>query len=212
MRRRLIFIISAPTGVGKTTLCKAIEGRIEGVRRVITHTTREKRKEEREAEGADYYFVSKQEFQKRIKEEMFVEWAEVHGNLYGTSKKALHDVLEDGYDAVLSIDVQGARNIKEEFPYVVLIFLLPPSLEEWMRRLKGIYKKDNVLRLKNALIELEKLFFFDYFVVNDSIEQAIDGLKCIVLAERQKIDASTLDLQNKVSELIVKLKGKLRNE
>lgn len=209
MRERLIFIISAPTGVGKTTLCKVMEGKIDTVRRVITHTTREKRKEE--VEGVDYYFTSPEKFREGIGKKMFVEWAEVHGNLYGTSKKALQGVLKDGYDVVLPIDVQGARSIKKEFPHAILIFLFPPSFKEWMRRLNETYKKDKMLRLKNALNELEKLFFFDYFIINDSIEQATNDFKCIVIAERQKITVSAVDLREKVNKLIIQLKGEVGN-
>jgi guanylate kinase len=209
MRERLIFIISAPTGVGKTTLCKAMEGKIDTVRRVITHTTRKKRKEE--TEGVDYYFTSSEKFHEGIEKKVFVEWAEVHKNLYGTSKKALKEVLEDGYDVVLPIDVQGARSIKKEFPHAVLIFLFPPSFKEWIRRLNETHKKDKILRLKNALKELEKVNFFDYFIINDSIEQAISDLKCIVNAERQKISASAIDLREKINKLVIQLKREVEN-
>ena len=209
MREGLIFIISAPTGVGKTTLCKAIEEKIKTVKRVVTHTTRKKREEERE--GIDYYFVSPEEFQKEVEKKMFVEWAEVHGNLYGTSKKALQEVLKDGYDAVLSIDVQGARSIKKEFPHAVSIFLLPPSFKEWVKRLNKAYKEDKILRLKNAINELKELFFFDYFIINDSIEQAINDFKCIVNTEKQKVSVCAVDLREKVNKLITQLKKKVEN-
>ena len=209
MREGLIFIISAPTGVGKTTLCKAMEVKIDTVRLVITHTTRKKRKEE--TEGVDYYFTSPEKFHEGIEKKMFVEWAEIHENLYGTSKKALREVLKDGYDAVLPIDVQGARSIKKEFPHAILIFLFPPSFKEWMRRLNETYKKDKMLRLKNALNELEKLFFFDYCVINDSIEQATNDFKCIVISEWQKKTLSAIDLREKVNKLIIQLKGEVGN-
>ncbi len=160
--------------------------RKSGIRRVVTHTTRLPRAGEKD--GVDYHFVTRETFEDMIKRGEFVEYAVVHGNYYGTSRKALEDVIKKGYDAVLAIDVQGARRVMGEFDNVVSIFILPPSFEEWLDRLKRDNTRSDLnRRLQTALSELDELEIFDFCIVNDEIERAYNALSCIVEAERNDL-------------------------
>ncbi len=182
----LIFVVSSPTGAGKTTLCDMIVKRMDDVRRVVTHTTRLPRPHEKD--GVDYYFVSKEDFERSIEKGEFVEYAIVHGNYYGTSKRALREVLEGGFDALLAIDVQGAEKVIKQFDNVVSIFILPPSFEEWLERLKKDNTREDLdRRFKTSLIELEKIDMFDFSVVNDDLESAYVAMSCIIKAQRNNM-------------------------
>ena len=197
----IIFIISSPTGVGKSTVCDVIQKRyIDRVKRVITHTTRIPRENERN--GEDYYFVNEQDFQKGIKNGDFVEWAMVHNNYYGTSKRALDDVLNAGFDVVLAIDVQGAMNIIKLFDNAVSIFMLPPSFDEWIKRVN----KDNVRydvknRLRTAIDEFRYVNYFDYCIVNDDLNSTAKLLENIIVSEHCRFKFS----KDKSSNLVLKL-------
>ncbi len=182
----LVFIVSSPTGVGKTTICNMETQRNKSIGRVVTHTTRKARKNEKH--GRDYYFVTKEEFEKGLKRGEFVEYAVVHGNYYGTSKKALNEVLEKGKDALLAIDVQGAKNVMNQLDNVVSIFMLPPSFDDWLSRIK----KDNVRndvenRLKTALYEFGSALNFDFCIVNDEIEKTLNRLESIIESQHNKM-------------------------
>ncbi len=198
----VIFVISSPTGVGKSTVCDVIQKRYaDKIKRVITHTTRIPRKNEHNAE--DYYFVNEQDFQKGIKNGDFVEWAMIHNNYYGTSKKALDDVLNAGFDVILAIDVQGAMNIIKLFDNAVSIFMLPPSFDEWMKRIN----KDNVRydvknRLRTAIDEFGYVNYFDYCIINDDLNSAVKLLENIMLSEHCKVKFS----EDKNNDLVLKLK------
>lgn len=197
----IIFIISSPTGVGKSTVCDVIQTRhIDRVKRVITHTTRIPR--ENEQNGKDYYFVNEQDFQKGIKNGDFVEWAMVHNNYYGTSKRALDDVLNAGFDAILAIDVQGAMNIVKLFDNAVSIFMLPPSFDEWMNRLnKDSSRHDVKNRLRTAIQEFGYVNYFDYCIINDDLESAAKLLENVIISEHCRLKFS----KDKSSKLILKL-------
>ncbi len=184
----ILFILSAPSGAGKTTLLKRVMADLPGLAFSVSHTTRVPRVGEQE--GMDYYFVNRSQFETMREQGLFLEWAEVHGNLYGTSKPAVVAQLEAGVDVVLDIDVQGAAIIREfaAIPTVSL-FISPPSLQELERRLRGRgtdSEETILLRLQNARKEMQAAVVYDYLVVNDHLEQAIDTLRAIVIAERSR--------------------------
>jgi guanylate kinase len=187
-RRGLPVVISAPSGTGKTTVCWQLLSEMPELSLSISVTTRPLRKDEQD--GRDYYFVSQEKFQEEVRTGRLLEWAEVHGHWYGTPRTYLEEKIEAGTDIVLDIDVQGARSVKKAFCDAVLIFLLPPSLEELERRLRtrsSDSTRDIGVRLKNALAELNQYFFYDYLVVNDQIGQAVNMIKSIIIAERLRI-------------------------
>ncbi|RLE14029.1 guanylate kinase [Candidatus Aerophobetes bacterium] len=184
----LIVVISAPAGAGKTTLCKRLLQSAPSFISSVSFTTRSPRRQE--IEGVDYYFVSKEEFEKLIEKDAFVEWAEVHGHLYGTSKEFLEKNIEAGKDVVLEVDVKGGRKIKEKYPQAILIFVLPPSWEELEKRLHKRATEDEKSikkRLETAKEEIKYLPFYDYFLVNDDINATTENLLLIIEAERHKI-------------------------
>lgn len=195
-KKGIIFVISAPSGTGKTTLCEKLLKLLPDLKLSISHTTRKPRNGEKN--GIDYYFIDKETFKKMIDTDEFVEWAEVYGNFYGTSKKAINSLISNGYDILLDIDTKGAKNIKKLYPDSVLIFILPPSLDELERRLINRNEDKNVikLRLSKASQEISQYRSYDYVVINDNIEQASSNLLCIIHAERLKtkrIDNSKID-------------------
>lgn len=180
-----LFVVSAPSGAGKTTLCRRLLEELPGIAFSVSHTTRAPRKEERD--GVSYHFVSRQRFIEMREAGEFLEWAEVHGNLYGTSKGEVTSRLSRGEDVLLDIDVQGARRIRERFPEAVSVFVLPPSWEALEKRLAGRGTEDpEVLarRLTNARAELDAAHEYDYIVVNDEIDRAVADLVGIVRARR----------------------------
>jgi guanylate kinase len=196
----VIFVISAPTGVGKTTLCDAALEQDHKLKRVVTHTTRNPRPNEEN--GIDYYFVNESEFKKGLRAGEFVEYAIVHGNYYGTSKKALLDITNIGNDALLAIDVKGARNVVQQFDNVVSVFLLPPSFDIWIKRITKDNIRDDIdVRLTTALYEIDSIFEFDYCVVNDKLDLAVKIFMSIVNAQRNKMEFVKEDRQKLVENL-----------
>lgn len=184
--RGVLFVISAPSGAGKTTLVRQVIAQLGGVTLSVSCTTRGPRPEERE--GIDYVFITRDEFEAMEREGKFIEWAQVHGDLYGTPRANV-DKLQDGEDLVLEIDTQGARKIREEFHDGVLIFIRPPSLEVLEGRLRsrgGDSEEAIQARLRNAQKELDQMAWYDYIVVNDEIEEAARQLASIIIAERCK--------------------------
>ncbi len=182
----VIFVISSPTGAGKTTICDIIQKKRNDVERVITHTTRKPRSGERNS--VDYYFVSINKFKEMVKNGEFVEYALVHNNYYGTSKMALTQVIEKGKNPVLAIDVQGAKNIINCIDRVVSVFILPPSFNEWLNRLNNDKNRDDLdIRLKTAIKELKEIPDFDYCIVNDKLENAVNQLEKIIDASLLKV-------------------------
>jgi len=185
VRRGIPFVVAAPSGTGKTTVCRALLKRDPNLRFSVSHTTRLPR--EGEVDGRDYHFVRAEGFRKLVEEGGFVEHAEYAGHLYGTSRAALREPLDSGLDLLLEIEVQGARQMRDRLDDARFLFLLPPSfevLEERLRR-RGTDSAEAVEhRLALADRELEAVSFFDYAVVNDAIADCVDALQEIVEAER----------------------------
>lgn len=187
-KKGILFIVSAPSGSGKTTLCNRIVDSIGGLSRSISMTTRPPRAGERD--GMDYIFIEKEEFLKRKKKGEFLEWAKIFNEFYGTPKKYVKHLLAKGQDVLLSIDVQGAMKIKRLGMRAVYIFILPPSMAKLKERLVGRStdtKKAIAKRLRVAKRELSYLERYDYVVVNNMLESAIENLRSIIIAERCKI-------------------------
>lgn len=183
-----LFILSAPSGAGKTTILKTVMEQIKNLAFSISHTTRAPRKGE--SNGIDYHFVSVDEFTSMRARNVFLEWAEVHGNFYGTSRPAVLEQLAGGQDIILDIDVQGAAIIAADTSVkAVSVFVAPPSLAELEKRLRGRGTDSNEtieLRLKNAAKEMAAAGKYDYLVINDDLEDAVTTLQSIVIAERSR--------------------------
>jgi guanylate kinase len=185
-RNGLLFVVSAPSGAGKTSLCRAVIGRIENVRYSISYTTRLPRPGE--TDGKDYFFVSADRFREMIQAGDFAEWAEVHSNFYGTSKRVLEDWRAAGIDAILDIDTQGAGQIRKQYDEkAVFIFIMPPSmhiLEERLRNRKSDEENEIRKRMQRAREEMRDYTLYDYVIVNRDFEQALGELGSIITAER----------------------------
>ena len=185
-----LFVVAAPSGAGKSSLVKALMELDAQVLPSVSHTTRPPRGQEKH--GREYFFVSPQEFDSMVLADAFVEWANVHGNRYGTSKRAIEERIASGADVILEIDFQGAVQIKRIFTNAVLIFILPPSWEELRARLerRGEDTPEVIdLRLKNAADEMAQAREFDFVIINELFERALFDLKTIVHAQRLKFSA-----------------------
>lgn len=200
MNKGRLFIISAPSGAGKTTILRPVLADLAAISFSVSHTTRTPRPGEQN--GVDYHFVSKDEFVQLEQKGDFLEWAEVHGNYYGTSKTAVTDQLNQGIDTILDIDVQGATQLRAlDNVSATYIFIAPPSLEILKQRLsdrKTESAETLAIRLENAVNELKSANQYDYIIVNDVLEDAIQVLKAIIIekraASRRGIDGSALTL------------------
>ena len=194
MNRGAIFVVSAPSGAGKTTLCRMLTRRLQRIEHSISYTTRSPRPGE--IDGKDYYFVDRDEFMKMVESGEFLEWAEVHGNLYGTSKDRLMERVNRGIDVILDIDTQGARQIRKQGIDATFVFILPPSMEVLKERLvnRGADTEEVIKRrLKNAIKEITDYKQYDYVIINDKLESAFEELKAVVLSRRVSI--SNIDHQ-----------------
>lgn len=181
-----VFVIAAPSGTGKTTVCRHILERDPHLRLSISHTTRKPRSGEKD--GAHYHFVSGEEFRELREADGFLEHAEYGGNAYGTSWKAIEEPLELGHDVVLEIEVQGAAQVRDRRPSACLIFLLPPSLEVLEDRLRGRgTDEEAVIQRRMALVdrELAAAKIFDYAVINDDLERAVTDVLDLIAAVRE---------------------------
>lgn len=182
-----LFVVAAPSGAGKSSLVKALLELDARLAVSISHTSRAPRGQEQH--GREYWFISADEFRAMAARGEFFEWAEVHGNLYGTSRACIEDRLQHGEDVVLEIDYQGALQIKQLFPYAVLIFILPPSWDELRLRLnrRGDTEPEVIAkRMNNARVEVAQAQHFDFVVVNAVFDTAVFDLKTIVHAQRLK--------------------------
>jgi guanylate kinase len=185
-----LFVVAAPSGAGKSSLVKALMQLDSRVQPSISHTTRKPRGQEKD--GREYFFVSDEAFQSLIDEDSFLEWASVHDHLYGTSKKTIQERIALGGDVILEIDFQGAVQIKKLFDNAVLIFILPPSLEELKARLerRGEDTAEVIeVRLQNAEKEMKQAKAFDFVIINEMFETALFDLKTIVHSQRLKFEA-----------------------
>jgi guanylate kinase len=189
MNTGILFVISAPSGTGKTTLLRQVMERLPGLNFSVSHTTRRPRPGE--VDGRDYLFVSRDQFEKMIADNQFLEWARVHDNYYGTSVRAVTDRLKAGEDILLDIDVQGAAIIRSAGqPASVHIFIAPPSLAVLESRLRGRNTEDEKtlqIRLQNARSELKAAGQYQYLVINDRIDEAVETLMAIFIAERARV-------------------------
>jgi guanylate kinase len=198
-----LFVVSAPSGAGKTTLLRMVMARLPGLVFSISHTTREPRPGERD--GVEYHFVSRAEFSAMIDRQLFLEYAEVHDNLYGTSGEAIGAQLAEGLDVILDIDVQGAAILREKGqPEATHIFISPPNLAELERRLRGRGTENEEtikLRLKNAETEIRSAAAYDYLIINDTVEEAAQLLAAVILAERAR--AHRLPSGKPISKIVI---------
>ena len=182
-----LFVVAAPSGADKASLVKALMELDSHVQPSVSHTTRAPRGQEKH--GREYFFVSPPEFDQIVEGNAFLEWANVHGQRYGTSRKAIEDRIAQGADVILEIDFQGAIQVKKLFANAVLIFILPPSWEELKSRLhnRGEDARELIdLRLQNAADEMAQAKEFDYVIINELFETALFDLKAIVHAQRLK--------------------------
>ncbi|HSH36171.1 guanylate kinase [Schnuerera sp.] len=188
MSKGFLLVISGPSGCGKGTLCKKILERNEKLIFSVSATTRMPRRGE--TNGINYFFINKERFSNMIEEKEFLEYANVHGNLYGTPKQFVLEQVEKGEIVILEIDVQGALQVKEAYPEAVFVFLLPPSMSELKNRIKKRgteSEKDIDIRLKNAFEELKFIDEYDYIVINDELIEAVEKTEAIIIAEKLKV-------------------------
>ncbi|MBW2590512.1 MAG: guanylate kinase [Deltaproteobacteria bacterium] len=179
--RGRLFIISAPSGTGKTTLCSAVLEHFTEMLYSVSYTTRKPRNGEQN--GIDYHFIKKKDFKDKIEDGKWAEWAEVHGNYYGTSAELLDKGLDSGLDIILDIDVQGTIRLLERYPESVTIFIMPPSIEELKRRLElRNTDSDEVIarRLENAKMEMAKKDLYLHVIINDQLPDAIEQLVAVI--------------------------------
>jgi guanylate kinase len=183
-----IFVVSAPSGAGKTTLCHMAVKAFPGMTISVSFTTRQPRPGE--VPGEHYSFIDQGDFRDMINDGDFIEWAEVHGNFYGTSKGRIESIISKGNDVILDIDVQGARQIREHYPESILVFVLPPSLEVLKKRLfERMSDSPEVIamRLKKARAEISEYKHYDYVIVNNLLEEAFSAFSSIIRAEYNSI-------------------------
>lgn len=198
----ILFIISAPSGSGKSTLVNELRKFVPNLEFSISYTTRAPRGSEQD--GREYHFISKEQFEKMIGEGAFLEYAEVFGKYYGTAKRVLENAARRNNDLLLDIDVQGERQVKAKMPNAVNIFVLPPSRAELESRLrkrstseKDVSEETIERRLAAARKEIENYVNYDYILINDRLERAVDELQAIVLGERAERSGKTLSPQDK---------------
>lgn len=209
MKAAFPLILSAPSGGGKTTIAKQLLARRSDVGYSVSATTRPRRAGE--VDGRDYHFLTPEDFRARVGRNEFAEWAEVHGNLYGTLRSEVDRLLSTGHHVVMDIDVQGAEQFHRAFPDSVLVFLLPPSAAELLARLTGRNTEDAATlrrRLESAVKELEAVPMYHYVVVNDNLEAAIARVSAIVDAEEAN-RSRVRGLSETVSRLLADLNGEL---
>ena len=185
----MVYIISAPSGSGKSTLVNELRRTVSNLEFSVSYTTRPPRGSEQD--GHEYFFISREEFERLLAEDALLEHAEVFGNYYGTGRRFLEGARERGHDLLLDIDVQGERQVKQKISDAVSIFILPPTRKELERRLRRRSQAEGMLskevierRLMTAAKEIENYTNYDYILINDQLEQSIDELKAIVLAVR----------------------------
>lgn len=185
MNNGKLYIIAAPSGAGKTSLVKQLASDLDNLTVSISHTTRQRRPGE--IHGLDYYFVTVADFQTMLENQAFLEHAQVFDNFYGTARKTVEENLKKGFDVILEIDWQGAQQIKKLLPDSLSIFILPPSTEILLQRLRNRGQDDEQViarRMRDAVTEIRHHDEFDYLVVNDVFEQALTELKSIIIANR----------------------------
>ncbi len=201
MDRGTFIVVSAPSGAGKSSICRRLLQAHPEIRFSVSCTTRSPRPGE--IDGQDYFFLSPEEFQKRIEQGDFAEWEENFGNLYGTSMQAMKESLAAGATILLDIEPRGAKKIKKKFRGGVFVFILPPSQEELLKRLEGRgHEPPDVIqaRYAEAERELQEIFWYDYVIFNDDLETAVNQLISIYIAQKCKIS----NLKKKIKQFMQK--------
>ena len=187
--RGILIVISGPSGAGKGTICKALLEKHDNIYISVSATTRAPRVGE--VEGVNYYFLTKEAFEEKVSKNGFLEYANVHGNFYGTPKVNVEKMLDEGKDVILEIDIQGALQVKENFKEGVFIFILPPSMEELKQRIikRGSETEESLMtRFKNAYKEINYVSKYNYAVVNDKLDIAVSKVESIITAEKCRVD------------------------
>ena len=204
-----LFIIAAPSGCGKTSLVDALLKKSSNICVSVSHTTRKPRPEE--VNGTNYHFISVDEFQEMIKDNKFVEFAKVFENLYGSSRQLIEDNLNNNIDVILEIDWQGARQVKINMPKAISIFVLPPSKEALLERLKNRAQDDELTinnRMSDAENQMRHFNEFDYLIINNNFNQALSNLESIIIPSNKASDRFNFSLEeqsNKHKNLLKKL-------
>ncbi len=186
IKEGLLFVVSAPSGAGKTSLCRAVTDELENLRHSVSYTTRNPRPGE--LDGRDYYFVTQDRFREMIQAGDFAEWAEVHSNYYGTSRRVLDGMRAEGIDVILDIDTQGAKQIRQKYESrAVFVFIMPPSLdilEERLQNRKSDRDDEIRRRMQRARDEMRDYTFYDYVIVNRDFSRALIEIRSVITAER----------------------------
>ena len=194
-RRGTLFVVSAPSGAGKTTLCRELRERVPGLAYSVSVTTRTPRPGE--VQGQDFRFVTETEFRAMLARDEFAEWATVHGNSYGTRARPVEEALASGQDVLLDIDTQGAAKLRSRYPEAVLVFIVAPSMAELEQRLRERRSDGDheiARRLRRARDEVALWRMYDYLVVNQDVKEALEQLAAIIQAERCRITRLSLKL------------------
>jgi guanylate kinase len=193
----IFIVVAGPSGVGKTTLCTELIHQIPEIKFSVSYTTRPPRPFE--VNGKDYFFISEKKFRERLKKEEFAEWTEKYGFLYGTSKETMTEYLKKDSDLILAVDTHGARTLKVAYPGGIFVFVLPPSLKVLKERLmyRGAEKKAILeKRFNNAVEEIKETIWYDYVILNDRLDSAVDHLRGIYLAEKSRRERMTKKIEN----------------
>lgn len=183
-KRGIYIVVSAPSGTGKTSICRQVLARCPNLRFSVSHTTRSARPGE--IHGRDYFFVTVEEFKAMVDMGEFIEWTENYGHLYGTSFRALEDLLSHGFDVVVDVEPGGARAIRERYPGGAFVFILPPSLGELRNRLnRRGFEQPGVIdrRFAKAMEEIKEYFWYDYIIINDRLDEAVADLHAVYRSE-----------------------------
>ncbi len=187
MRKGVSLILSAPSGAGKTTICKALRGHLPDLKFAVSHTTRDMRKGE--VEGVDYFFVSQNDFEAKINNKELLEWAKVHDRFYGTSFQSAENPLNNGYDTLLELDIQGVKALRDmEYPGIYIL-IFPPSIEELESRLRkrGTDTEEHIqLRINTGKKEIKKYKMYDYVLTNYVVEDTVNFILAILQAEKSR--------------------------
>lgn len=201
--RGLLIVVSGPSGAGKGTICKSLLNNYKGIQMSVSATTRSPR--DGEVDGVNYFFLDKGDFENKIEHDEFLEHAKVYENYYGTPKKFVMDKIHGGDDILLEIDIQGALQVKEKYPEGIFVFILPPSMEELKNRIigRGSETEETLnIRYSSALDEISFIKDYDYYIINDKIDNATEKLICIIEAEKNKVVDNIAELINEFKEEI----------
>lgn len=201
IEKGLLIVVSGPSGAGKGTLCKKFLEEHTSIYPSVSTTTRNPR--EGEIEGSNYHFVSREAFEEMLRKDEFLEYANVYGNLYGTSKINVMNKINQGFDVLLEIEMQGARQVKRKYPNGVYIFILPPSMKDLKKRIikRGSETLNSMeKRLHAAYDEIDFISEYDYYIINDEIDDAVKIMNAIYLAEKNRVDGQIDNLIKKFKE------------